>query len=304
MLLAVVLAVGVCGFVFVEGWSVVDSIYMTLMVLTTVGMREVRPLDASGKVLAISLMVMGVTLVLLTLSLAGRSIAEGGLGERGRRRRMQRQIDDMRDHYIICAYGRVGRTVARELEAEGAPFVVIDKDEDLQDQMLRDGVLYLNGDPTSEPILKAAGIDRAKGLICAVDDDADNVYVALAARSVNPQLFIVARAAAETSADRLYRAGADRVISPYVSSGRHMALLALRPQVVDYLDVGESGTTNLRLEELSVGPGSNLVGRALTDASGTSLPLALRRADGEVVTNPDPALRLQEGDLLVLLGER
>ncbi|MGH2789005.1 MAG: potassium channel family protein [Actinomycetota bacterium] len=304
LLLAVVLAVGIGGFVFLEGWSVVDSIYMTLMVLTTVGMREVRPLDTSGKVLAISLMVMGVTLVLLTLSLAGRSIAEGGLGERGRRRRMQRQIDDMRDHYIICAYGRVGRTVARELESEGARFVVIDKDEDLQDQMLRDGVLYLNGDPTSEPILKAAGIDRAKGLICAVDDDADNVYIALAARSVNPQLFIVARAAAETSADRLYRAGADRVISPYVSSGRHMALLALRPQVVDYLDVGESGTTNLRLEELSVGPGSNLVGRALTDASGTSLPLALRRADGEVVTNPDPALRLQEGDLLVLLGER
>jgi voltage-gated potassium channel len=304
LLLVFVLAVGVAGFMLGEGWSFVDSLYMTLMVLTTVGLREVEPLDSSGKVLVICLMVMGVTLVLLTLSLAARSIAEGGLGERARRRRMQRRIDDIRDHYVICAYGRVGRTVARELEAEGVRFVVLDKDEDLEDKLLSDGVVYLIGDPTSEPILRSAGIERAKGLICAVDDDADNVYITLAARSLNPDIFVVARAAAETSADRLYRAGADRVISPYVSSGRHMALMALRPQVVDYLDVGESGATNLRLEELSVGPGSNLVGRALTDACGTSLPLALRRADGEIVTNPEPGTRLREGDLLVLLGER
>jgi voltage-gated potassium channel len=304
LLLAAVLAVGVGGFMIGEGWSFVDAVYMTLMILTTVGLREVEPLDSSGKVLVITLMVMGVTLVLLTLSLAARSIAEGGLGERARRRRMQRRIDDISDHYIVCAYGRVGRTVAQELKADGVRFVVIDSDEDLEDRMLSDGILYVIGDPTSEPILRSAGVERAKGLICAVDDDADNVYIALAARSLNPDIFIVARAAAETSADRLYRAGADRVISPYVSSGRHMAMMALRPQVVDYLDVGEGGVTNLRLEELSVEPGSTLVGTALTDACGTSLPLALRRADGEIVTNPEPGIRLQEGDLLVLLGER
>ena len=304
LLLGVVLAVGIVGFMFGEGWSFVNSLYMTLMILTTVGLREVEPLDSSGKVLVICLMVMGVTLVLLTLSLAARSVAEGGLGERARRRRMQRRIDGIRDHYVICAYGRVGRTVARELEAEGVPFVVLDRDEELEEQMIRDGVFYVIGDPTSEPILRSVGIDRAKGLICAVDDDADNVYIALAARSLNPDIFIVGRASAETSADRLYRAGADRVISPYVSSGRHMALMALRPQVVDYLDVGDREATNLRLEELSVGPDSQLIGRALTDACGRSLPLALRRADGQVVTNPEPTVRLQEGDLLVLLGER
>jgi voltage-gated potassium channel len=274
------------------------------MVLTTVGLREVEPLDTSGKVLVISLMVMGVTLLLLTLAIAARSIAEGGLGERARRRRMQRRIDDIRDHYVICAYGRVGRTVARELEAEGVPFVVVDRDEELEDQMISDGVFYVIGDPAFEPVLRSAGIERAKGLICAVDDDADNVYIALAARSLNPDIFIVGRASAETSGDRLYRAGADRVISPYVSSGRHMALMALRPQVVDYLDVGDREPTNLRLEELSIGPDSQLIGRALTDACGASLPLALRRADGQIVTNPEPTIRLQEGDLLVLLGER
>jgi voltage-gated potassium channel len=217
---------------------------------------------------------------------------------------MQRRIDDIRDHYIICAYGRVGKTVARELEAEGVPFVVLDRDEDLEEQMISDGVFYVIGDPTVEPVLRSAGIERAKGLICAVDDDADNVYIALAARSLNPDIFIVGRASAETSADRLYRAGADRVISPYVSSGRHMALAAVRPQVVDYLDVGDREATNLRLEELSVGSGSQLVGRQLTEACGKSLPLALRRADGQIVTNPEPTIRLQEGDLLVLLGER
>jgi voltage-gated potassium channel len=304
LLLALAFVYGVTGFMIVEDWSFVDALFMTVLTLSTVAYGEVHPLGTGGELFAISLIVLGIIAGVLAVSLALRIVTEGGLGERARRRRMQRRIDAMEDHFVICAYGRVGRTVARELEAEGAPFVVIDRDESLEDEMLRDGITYLVGDPTSEVKLRAAGIERAKALVCAVDDDADNVYITLAARSLNPDIFIVARAAEAISADRLYRAGADRVISPYVSSGRHMALMALRPQVVDYLDVGEREPTNLRLEELKVDGQSDLVGRSLTDASGSALPLALRRSSGEIITNPPPTLRLEGGDLLVLLEQK
>lgn len=301
-LTALVVAYGVMGYMLLEGWSFLDALYMTLIMLTSVGFGEVRPLDTSGEVFTISVLLMGVSLVVVTLSLVSRSIAEGGLGERGRRRRMQKRLDAMRGHFIICAYGRVGRTVARELEAEGTPFVVIDVDEELEEQMMQDGVVYIIDDPTSEAVLKAAGVERARGLICAMDSDASNVFVTLIARSLNPDIFIVARSAEASAAERLYRAGADRVNSPYVTSGRHMALMALRPRVVDYVEVTARDAPALRLEELQVDPDSNLVGRTLAEVSGDNVPLAICRRGGEIVTNPERDLRLEAGDLLVLLG--
>ncbi len=287
-----------------EDWSFVDSIYMTLMTLTTVGFGEVRPLDTGGRIFAISLMVLGVALVIVTLTLAAGSIAEGGLGERTRRRRMQRRVDALKQHFIICAYGRVGRTVVRELEAEGQAFVVIDRDDGLEDELLQDGVTYVIGDPTSETVLRSAAIHKAKGLVCAVDDDADNVFITLAARSLNPDLFIVARASETTSADRLYRAGADRVVSPYATSGRQMALLVTKPRVVDYIDLVAREVTPLRIEEILVEPESELEGRRLGEAAAVNVVVAVRREDGELIRNPESDLILQAGDLLVLLGER
>ncbi|MFN2526827.1 MAG: TrkA family potassium uptake protein [Actinomycetota bacterium] len=304
LLLAVVVVYGTVGYILLEGWSFVDSLYMTLLTLTTVGFREVHPLDTTGRIFTISLLVLGVTLVVVTLSLAAGSIAEGGLGERTRRRRMQRRIDALKQHFIICAYGRVGRTVARELEAEGLPFVVIDRDDEVEDDLLQDGVVYVIGDPTSESVLRGAGILKARGLVCAVDDDADNVFITLAARSLNPELFIVARASETTSADRLYRAGADRVVSPYATSGRQMALLVTKPRVVDYIDLVAREMTPLRIEEILVEAGSELEGRRLSEAAAVNVVVAVRREDGELVRNPDPDLILQNGDLLILLGER
>lgn len=303
-LLVAVVVYGVSGYIVIEEFSPVDALYMTMLTLTTVGFKEVQPLDEVGKWFTISLLLLGVTLVLVTLSLAAQSIAEGGLGERSRRRRMSKRIENLEGHFIVCAYGRVGRTVACELQAEGVAYVVIDADEELEQEMINDGVIYIIGDPTSEPLLQAAGIERARSLICAMDSDAANVYVTLSARAQNSKIFIVARAARDTTAERLYTAGADRVISPYVESGRHMALQALRPRVVDYLDMGSTAQSKLRVEELSIEAGSHLVGRALADICGKTTPLAVRRADGEVVANPAPSLRVGEGDLLVLLGER
>lgn len=303
LMLLGVFTYSVAGLMILEKFSLVDALYMTVVTLTTVGFREVRPLGTIGKLFTMSVIVMGVGLVLISIAMMARYVEEGGFGEWGRRRRMQRRIDNLKNHFIICAYGRVGRTVAREFEAEGVGFVVIEALTELEEQMVRDGVNYVLGDPTNDPTLLQAGIERARGLVCAMDSDAANVYVTLAARSVNPDLYIVARASQVASADRLYRAGANRVVSPYATSGKHMALLVLRPRVLDYLEVG-SAEASLRLEELHVEKGSVLVGRPLSEAATGATVLAVQRASGEVVPRPDPDMRLEADDILVVLGER
>jgi voltage-gated potassium channel len=192
--------------------------------------------------------------------------------------------------------------VARQFEGQGVPFVVIDVKEDLEEQMRSDGVLHLIGDPASESVLRQAGVERARGLVCAVDSDAINVYIAVLARALNPNIFIVARAGEPESPDRLYRAGADRVVSPYVMSGRHMSLLALRPQVVDYLDLVGRGHWKARLDELVVEEGSPLAGCTLADACGEATPVLLIRVTGEIVPNPGLQELLGVGDAVVIYG--
>jgi voltage-gated potassium channel len=216
---------------------------------------------------------------------------------------VQRGITQLRDHHILCGYGRVGRAAAREFDADGVPFVVIEVNPELEEDLRRDGVLYLIGNSSSEALLRAAGISRARGLVCAVDSDAENVYITIVARSLNPDLAIVARAAEEASADRLYRAGANRVVSPYVTSGRRMALLAVRPHVVDFFDIARRGAPESRLEELLVADGSPLAGRCLGEVLGGAIPLLVRRAGGELLPNPDPATTLRAGDVVVVFGE-
>ena len=208
----------------------------------------------------------------------------------------------LKDHYIVCAYGRVGRTVVRELEAEGHPILVIERRQDLEAQMTSDGVRHLIGDPTSELMLRSAGVGRARALITCVDSDADNVYITLTARSLNPELFIVARASDPKTRDRLIHAGADRIVSPYVSSGTHMAILALRPRIVDYLEIVGRDDRMLRFEELEIERGSPLEGSTVGEATGGVTPLVIRRADGTILDQPTTEERVRGGDLIVLLG--
>ncbi|MGH2751317.1 MAG: potassium channel family protein [Actinomycetota bacterium] len=293
---------GIAGYMLF-GFGLVDAAYMTTLAVTTAGFNPVRSLDGTEQVFTMTIAVFGVSMFIAILTVLGGAIAEGQLAITSRRRRMQRRIDSLRDHFIVCAYGRVGRTTAREFEADGAFFVVIDSLEELEDQMVRDGVDFIVGDPSSEVVLRAAGIERARGLVCAMDSDAVNVFITLMARSLNETIFIVARASEATAADRLYKAGADRVVSPYVTSGRHMALLAQRPRVVDYLELASRDAPGLRLDEIQVEPGSTLVQRSLHELSPDIVPLAVRRADGEIVPNPDPTLRVEAGDLLIVLGD-
>ena len=297
--LTAVFAFGVVGYMTFEDWSFLDALYMTVITLTTVGFREARPLDANGQIFTIVLLVMGVGLALITVALIAQWVGENQLGARSRRRRMEREIDRLRDHTIICAYGRVGRAVARELRNHGRPFVVIDPQEDLRERMDEDGVLYVIDDPSSEAVLKRAGVERARSLVCAVDSDATNVYITLIARSIRADLQIVARASEPGSPERLTRAGADRVVSPFVSSGQHMAKMAMQPELVDVLGENEGGPA-LAVEERVVPRGSPLVGRPVGHAGAPVL--ALRRLSGEVVSNPPGDLELAEGDTMLVLA--
>ncbi|MDQ3659883.1 MAG: potassium channel family protein [Actinomycetota bacterium] len=294
---------GVAGYMLIERWSFIDALYMTMLALTSVGFEEARPLSLAGEWFTISLLGLGVGIFVVTLSLIGVAISEGAFGQRTIRRRMQRRISALRDHYIVCAYGRVGRTAARELAEEGVPFVVLEPKEELVEMMEDDDILFLMGDSTSDEALRAAGIERARALLCAVDSDAENVYVALAARSLNPDIFIVGRASDPTAATRLHKAGADRVISIYATTGQHMAAMALRPGVVDYLELSRRGGSPMRIEELQVDPGSELSGRSIAEVCGTTVPLAVLRSGGDIVANPNGDLLLEDGDLLMLLGE-
>jgi voltage-gated potassium channel len=300
--LAGVLVYGVVGFMVIEHVRFLRALYMTVITLTTVGLG-VRSPSGGEMVFTISLISFGVGLVLITVTMAAALIAAGEFGERSRRRRMQRSIDRMRDHFIVCAYGRVGRAVCRELTQEDVPFVVIDTKEELEERMRGDGVMCLIDDPTLEPVLRTAGVERARGLVCAVDSDATNVYITLTARSIKPDLFIVARASEPGSPDRLLRAGADRVVSPFVSSGRHMAMMALRPRVMDVLELTPAGRKPLRLEELTIDSRSSLLERTIVEANLPAKVLLVRRGDGDVVAGPPSDLRLREGDQLLLLGD-
>jgi voltage-gated potassium channel len=285
------------------GFSLVDAIYLTLSALTTEGFATPVVLSDGAKIFTVSLSLFGVTVFVAVLGVLAGALVDGKLVQKSRRWSMQRRITELRDHHIICAYGRVGRAAAREFEADGVPFVVIELKPELEEDLKRDGVLYLMGNSSSEAILRAAGIHRARGLVCAVDSDAENVYITLVARSLNPDISIVARASEDAAADRLYRAGANRVVSPYATSGRRMALIALRPEVVDFFDLARSGSGAVRIAELQVTDDSKLVGQTVAAVCGSATALLIRRAAGELLPNPSRDTVVKAGDLVVTFGE-
>ena len=300
--LVALVVVGCTGYL-AFGYSPGSAVAMTLLTLTTVGFGGGHGLRSGVLLYTAVLAVLGVGYFATVLGLAAAAIVEGRVGLFSRSRRMQNRIGRLSGHFIICAYGRVGHAAARELQSQQLPFVVIDRKAELQADMEADGVCYLIGTASDEHVLRQAGIERARGLICAVDSDAENVYITLIARSLRPDLLIVARAAEDRSVDRLYRAGADRVVSPYVASGRRMANLATRPHVVEFFDIARAGQRDLRLEELVVSEDSPLAGRSLQELTGPVVPLLLRKHGGELLANPSQQLRLEPGDVLIVYGE-
>src|SRR6516225_1476960 len=298
----VLVAAGIVGYLSF-GDSPWTAVAMTLLTLTTVGLASDTHLSTGALVFTAGLALLGVSLFIAILGLAATAIVEGRVSSFSRSRRMRRRLDELHGHFIVCAYGRVGRAIAAELEAEGVPFIVVDSKAELEPELERDGQCYLIGDASDEAVLRTAGIGRARGLIWEADSDAENVFITVVARSLSPGLLIVARAARPQSADRLHRAGATHVVSPYVTSGRRMANLAVRPHVVEFFDVARAGQPGLRLEELEITEGSPLAGRTLQQLSGSAVPLLVRHRDGQLIANPARELQLQVGDVLVVSGQ-
>lgn len=298
-----VVAIGSLGFV-VQGWPISDAVYMTVITLTTVGFREVRELDDIGRAWTMLLAVAGVGIIFGTIGIVAETILLEAASGRREQRRMVESVSALRDHFILCGYGRVGRTVARELEHAGIPFVVIDINPVSIAEAAGDGFLVVEGDGTRDTILIEAGVLRARGLITTVDSDANNVYVTLSARSLNPRLFIVARANQEGSEAKLLQAGADRAVSPYTRAGRQIAELATRPRVADFIDYALShGELAFSMEEVEVAADGPLAGRTVGSLVAEGIhPLAIVRGPRDYEPNPPADRVLGAGDGLIVSG--
>jgi len=305
--LVIIIAAGVIGYVIIEEWSFVDALYMTIITITTVGYAEVHPLTTTGRIFSIFLIVGGVSGALYTLSVIAGYIIEGHLGTTLGRRRMERTIAKSKRHFILCGYGRVGREIARLFAEENVPFVVIGKDRDSIADAEKDGRLYVLGDATSDEVLKEAGIERARGLVIAVGNDADSVYITLSARGLRPDLFIEARASGNAAGAKLKKAGANRIIAPYSLGARRMAELALRPAVVDFIDtVIRSRGRDLQMENITVRHNSALAGLTVEETRHRTKAaiLTISRKGGKLLVNPPIEETIEAGDRLITLGTK
>jgi voltage-gated potassium channel len=306
-LLALILTVGTVGFMLLEGWTVIQAFYTSALVVSTLGFAEERPSGIPGRLLTVALIAAGVGTLYYLVGALAQTLIENQF-DWGKRRAMEQQIAQLKDHFIVCGFGRVGQQTCRQLAQEDCAFLVVDSDEDRLRRIEDAGYLYVRGDASDDSVLKQAGIERARALLTAVQSDAGNVYITLSARALNPQLFIVARAATAEAEHKLTIAGADRVISPYILGGRSMASHALRPAVMDFLDVlVHSDELELWLEDIAVKPGSALdgarIGTAdLRETAGVTI-LAVRHADGKMMVNPGADVTLRAGDTLIALGK-
>src|ERR671914_1981587 len=280
--------------------------------MTTVGYKEVHDLsgDPVGQLWTMLILLTGVgTLFYAAVSFV-ELVVEGTVRGYFVRRRVKAEIDKLSDHYVLCGYGRVGRQVAREFAADGTRFVVVDQQEASVEECLQKGYLALLGDASNDTVLEEAGIRRARGLVAAVDSDADNVFVVLSARKLNPELHIVARASSDESAAKLEIAGADRTLSPYAVGGRRLASLATHPHIVDFLDIVTHGQEGIefRLEEFRVPKdptvADHTIGELRIGERTGAIVLAIRTRDGKFDTTPSANDRLQAGDTLIVLGSR
>lgn len=305
LLVLSVIVVGSAGYAILFGWSISDAVYMTVITLTTVGFHEVReiagfPLRLWTMVLAVA----GVGIIFGTVGIVAETIISEAASGRREARRMREAIGALREHYIVCGYGRVGSTVARELTQAGERLVVIDILPASLERAARDGHLVVEGDGTDDVTLRAAGIAEARGLVTTIDSDANNVYVTLSARAINPRLFIVARANLEGSESKLLQAGANRVVSPYTMAGRRIAELASRPRVADYIDAALShGNLSFSLEEVEVDEQSPLLGVTVgaLRADGV-VTLAILQQNGAYEANPSEARALHAGESVIASG--
>ncbi|HHP7239239.1 potassium channel family protein [Longibacter sp.] len=305
--LFVVIAVGTSGYRVIEGWPWMDGLFMTFITLTTIGFAEVRPLSDVGRFFTIFIALTGIGIVTFV---AARSAQLLLASDRLRERQKMKKINDLENHYIVCGYGRVGQRLAEDLEHAQREFVVIDQADEEIEQCQEDERLYVQGNAEDEDTLRKAGIDRAFGLILALPEDSSNVFVTLTAREMNPNVFILARTIDHRNRSKLLHAGADKVIAPSEVGADRMAQVILRPNVDQFLErVLRAGALSLQIDEVEVMPDASLAGQTLAESNFRQQYDAIvigmiDQSEGDMMRfNPDPAARIQEGDILIVLGD-
>ncbi|MBI5204251.1 MAG: potassium channel protein [Nitrospirae bacterium] len=306
-LLALVIEAGIFGYMWIEGWNIPDSLYMTIITIASVGYMEVNPLSPHGRIFTIFLIIFGMGVLLFGISTFTAFLVEGELSEILRRRKMEKSISGLKEHYIVCGIGTVGRHVIDELHKTGRPFVAIDANEDLCRGLAEKGMLFVKGDATSSSVLKSANAANAKGVFCSLHTDAENLLLILTAKGINPSLKIVSKAEEDESEDKMKRAGADGVVLPKYIGGLRMASAMIRPEAVTFLDKMLKGQDETyRVEDINVAAdsvfgGKTLKASGLLDKKGVSVVAVKKRE--RYVFNPDGNEMLEAGDVLILIGE-
>ena len=307
LLIVAVCAIGAIGFHIIEGWPWFDGLYMTIITMTTVGYGEIRALSHEGRVFNIFLILSSVTAGGLLLATATQALLEFELGSFMGRRRLEKEIEKLKGHYIICGAGRVGRTVAREFRAHKIPCLIIEVDAQRAEWAIKEGIPVLIGSGAAEESLKQARIEHAKGLVSAVTSDADNLYIVLTASGMHPGMPIIARASEEEAIPKLRRAGATQVLSPYQFIGHRIVQIVLRPHVLDFIDSAfGSQRMDIQIEEILIPDDSTLAGKTLEGAeirkrTGVMI-VALKKIDGTMTFSPAPEEVLCAGDHLIAIG--
>jgi voltage-gated potassium channel len=310
IMLILIISMGTVGYMILEKWNFLDSLYMTVITLTTVGFGEIHPVSDQGRILTMTILVSGLGVVGYLVGTLTQILVEGQLLRIMGRKKLERKIEKLKDHIIICGYGRVGRIICEEIyRSKPTALVVIDSDSTVTAKIEEDGHLYLLGDATEELFLLRAGIRRAKGLATALDSEADNVYITLTAKGLNPNLYIIARAGRIGSEKKLLQAGANHVVSPHQIGGYRMAQALLRPSVTEFIDFAtHDPNTGMGMEEIPVRPSSKLSDVALVDSGIRKnldlIIVAIKKADGKMLFNPASHTTIQIGDTLIALGQR
>lgn len=302
-----ILTVAVLMYMQLEGWDFFDSFYMAVITLSTVGFQEVHELSKAGRLFTSGLILVGVGSFAFIAGTVAQLLVEGKLQQMLGRHKMQRTIDKLENHFIICGYGRIGAIVSREIRREGLPVVVVENNPEILRHLEEDNMLFVAGDATDDQVLLAAGLERAKSLITALTQEAANVYVVLTARQINPGLTIISRADFEGHIHRLELAGADRVVLPHMIGGVRMAQSVLRPTVISFLELAVRGGIDLQMEELEVGPHSELVGKDLIESKirprFNLIIMAMKKTNGQMIFNPAPQAVIESGDTLLAIGK-
>jgi voltage-gated potassium channel len=308
LVLMLLVSLGTAGYMVIEEWRFLDAFYMTVITLGTVGFKEVHELSDAGKLFTVVLIVIGVSVLGYTVSKLVQIMFEGQLQRFIGRQKVEKRIESLRDHYIICGYGRMGSLICKEFAAEPLPFVVIDNNAAVIEKLEEENYPYLRGNATEDETLLKAGIKRAKGLISVVTSDTENVYITLTARGLNPDLYILARSGEPGSELKLQRAGANKVVSPYHIGGSRMAQAILRPNVVDFIEIATGREHyDLQMEEIFIPERSPFVGKNLLDSgfrreTGVII-VGIKKMSGEMVFNPGSDSLIEAGDTLIVLGQ-